>query len=77
MDAKSFGDFLVSKLNELGETLKNNLLTSAYKEIDQSHRASGTLGMINEITSKMDNLLNDFYAQQNGEAPKSTPQDGE
>lgn len=66
MDARAFGGFLVEKLEGLSKTVENNLLNSAYKEIEQSHRAAGTRDVLVELTSKMDNLLEDFYKEQQG-----------
>lgn len=66
MDARAFGDFLVTKLGELSKTLEQNLLTSAYKEIDQSHKAAGAREVLNEMVTKMDNLLEDFHKEKDG-----------
>ncbi|MEN9916135.1 MAG: hypothetical protein RLY40_67 [Pseudomonadota bacterium] len=67
MDARSFGDFLVSKLSDLAKTIESNLLNSAYEKIEHSHKASGTLQVLKEITTKMDNLLTDFHESQNSD----------
>jgi hypothetical protein len=67
MDARSFGDFLVSKLSDLAKTIENNLLNSAYEKIEHSHKAAGTLQVLKEITSKMDNLLTDFHDSLNSD----------
>jgi len=71
MDARSFGDFLIGKMKEASTVIENNLKNVAYTELSQGHRAAGQLSIFDEITAKMGNLLDDFFAQQNGTTPPS------
>jgi len=73
MDARSFGSFLVDRISEAAKTIEQNLINTAYEKLEQSHRASGALNALNEITSKMDNLLNDFYGQGDASAAPAAP----
>ncbi len=76
MDARSFGGFLTARLGELAKTVENNLLNCSYKEIEQSHRAAGARDVLVEITTKMDNLLTDFYKDQGVDSSAILPDAG-
>lgn len=76
MDARSFGSYLVDKLNEAGKVIENNLLNSAYEKIEHSHRASGMLAMGKEIAGKMESLLEDFFSASSSSSNSSDSSDG-
>lgn len=75
MDVSAFADFLVSKLTDLKGPLENSLKKVAFPTMEQMHRASGTLDMIEEIVTKMDGLVNEFTSKTDPRAVASQNDD--
>lgn len=63
MDARAFGQFLVDRLTKLAQPILTNLVKCSYSKLEDFHRASGHVDIINEIVSKMESEVDAFHKQ--------------
>lgn len=64
MDARSFGNFLVSEFEKVAKSVEGNLLSMAFQDMGGAHRASASRDILMQVVNTMPAYLDKFY--QNG-----------
>lgn len=72
MDARSFGNFLVSEFTQVAKSVETNLLDMNYQDFTQAHRSAAQRNIVMQIVEAMPHYLDKFYQQGGNSAPQSS-----